>query len=456
LVLAGCQGLGNCGGGNPCREPNPLQRVGQRIFNRQPAGVMVDGCEPGLIGGGSLPLSAGAPVITNPGVVGEESAPVELLPAEPTSRATPNGGTSSGANPTGSRQGAGKAVYETYQPQGGPNPARLGRSGLSQVAGAGQVADPLANLPKLEVPADFNESSALALDANDISKPAPPDSTAGESVASMAPGFRSFKVVEPRLAAGSSPGARGWSWLADQGYKTVIDLRPTSELRAEDIPAINAAGLRYLALPTSDEAIESPSHLARFAAEIAQDSARPLYFFDSDGARASVIWYLHQVANQKNAPNEAARLAGEIGPHDDALWQKAAAVVAKLQPTQTDTSSDQPGNGSEKSVETNKTQTATPPVEGANPGISGPNAPIEANARHNSARPAMPQLSDASAGHQGPDPTAWKPFAALAAAGLAVPLGLVGRSTLARIANVRASLPAPVHAPRSIPLASGA
>jgi protein tyrosine phosphatase (PTP) superfamily phosphohydrolase (DUF442 family) len=447
LAITGCQGLGNCGGGscgggNPCREPNALQRLGQRVFNRQPRGMVVDGCEPGLIG--AAPVGAGQ-VITTPGAAAaDESAPVELLPAEPSGPAGTNPSSSAPGNnnsgTTGSRAGAGKAVYETYKPNGGPAMAR--RNSTSQPAvgakGGSQTADPLANLPRLDSPSEFESTPAVAPDASELSNKSEPNEPGGtEPAVSLAPGFRSFKVVEPRLSAGSLPGERGWAWLADQGYKTVVDLRPSAEIRSEDVATINAAGLRYLALPTTDASLDNAEHLARFATEIAHDDARPLYFFDTDGARASVIWYLHLVLNKKTAPKEAARLAQEIGPHNDALWVRADAAIAKLQPAPP---------SSPSTTSTPASDQAAPPS--TTPGQQTGQVPSVGNIV---SELFLPRPSDS----RKPDPTAWKPFAALAAAGFAVPLAFMGRSALSRVVLIRANLPAPERRLRSIASASG-
>lgn len=449
-ALAGCQGLGSCGGG-PCREPGPLSRVGQRMFNRQPSGVVVDGCEPGLIGGAPMPMGAPAPIINGPGAAIEDSPALELAPAEPTSGAAPLNNSSSnptgGTNPTSSRQGAGRAVYETLKANDGPPVARRELS-TSPSAGGDTVADPLANLPKLDPPGELGSLPApVAPDASEIAKPGVENTNASPAATSLAPGFRSFKVVEPRLAGGSLPGSKGWGWLAEQGYKTVLDLRPSHELRSEDLATVNASGLRYVALPMTDASIDDAAQLARFAAEVGQDSARPLYFFDTDGSRASVLWYVHQVAQLKASPAEAARAAEEIGPRDSALWQRADALIAKLQPTGTAPASD--------------SNSAVPPTAVPSaPATKEANATTTPKGDESRQIPTVENYVTELFGKRpnesrGGDPTAWKPFAALAAAGLTVPLAIVGRAAIPRRTS-RASLTAPERATRAIGHGSGA
>jgi protein tyrosine phosphatase (PTP) superfamily phosphohydrolase (DUF442 family) len=486
LTLAGCQsmglnlcGNGSCGSPDPCAQQGPLRRLGQRVFqghNRRGA-VVVDGCEPGFLGAAP---AVGAPVVTTPGVAapgavvtpgespfGEEPSPLDLRPigpaAEPSgSSAAPgntNGANRSNPGTTGARGDAGRAVYETMRPGGGLDTAR--RDG----------ADPLAGLPRLDAPAELSEvPGGVPPEADAFAAPAPPPDS-GEPIEagrnplpeagalSLAPGIGSFKLVEPRLAAGSLPGARGWSWLAEQGYRTVLDLRPSDQLRSEDLALINASGLRYVALPTSDADVASPSHLARFAAEIGQDAARPIYVFDSDGARVSVLWYLHEVANQNVAPDEAARVAAEIGPRVEALWARAATVVERLKPPTTpaatpatnETTVPEPPGGP---VPDREPPAATPPPStNPNPAAATPKtAGLLSGVRAYFDR-LFPQDQTPPAP---PDPTAWRPLAALAVAGLSLPLAFIGRTAITRITTAaRASLPAPARSPRSIAVASG-
>lgn len=483
--LTGCQSISPCGLGDPCREPGHLRKLGQRMFNRTPRdAVVVDGCEPGLIGATPYAGEACPPVITSPGVVGsppplgaEETPPLELGPVTPPAGSGTNGGASTAPGNSGAsnRRGeTGRAVYETVQPRSGSVARR--DNPPSQPA-----HDPLANLPSLDPPAELTGVPAVAPEADAIRAPVETTPTAarGESAAaptntppvpdsetsSLAPGIASFKVVEPRLAGGSLPLERGWSWLAEQGYKTVVDLRPTESLRSSDLAAINASGLRYVALPTPDASIDAPAHLARFAAELGQESARPIYFFDEDGARAAVLWYLHQVANQQAIPQEAARNASEIGPRNVSLWARAQAVIDRLQPAKVPASGSLTNAPEPPDSPVPDRESADTPKSTITPAQSPPSSPPSSGALAPAARLAQdsqgvqnlaPSATPPAPARPAADPAAWKPFAALAAAGMSVPIAFVGRSALGRITHVaRASLMAPRTSPRAIPAASG-
>src|SRR5262249_36584398 len=95
-------------------------------------------------------------------------------------------------------------------------------------------------------------------------QPAPESSTPAGSV----PGISRFVAVDLKVAAGSLPTTAGLSWLADKGYKTVVDLRETAEISSAFIADATARGLRYIALPTSPGTLNR-EHLARFNLELA-------------------------------------------------------------------------------------------------------------------------------------------------------------------------------------------
>ena len=90
----------------------------------------------------------------------------------------------------------------------------------------------------------------LTLAATAMPAPEPTSSAGG------APGISRFVAVDLKLAAGSLPSAAGLDWLTEKGYKTLVDLRESSET---DLPFIGEAtkrGLRYIALPVNLKSID--------------------------------------------------------------------------------------------------------------------------------------------------------------------------------------------------------
>jgi protein tyrosine phosphatase (PTP) superfamily phosphohydrolase (DUF442 family) len=230
------------------------------------------------------------------------------------------------------------------------------------------------------------------------------------------------------------PTEAGWAFLLEKGYKTVIDLRETSEVQSGDVALAARSGFRYIPLPVTLQTLNATT-LAKFQEEITLAGSRPLLFFDDNGARPAVMWYLKQVSIDKIDPADAAREAEEIGPKDTRYWLAAASLLegAKL-----------PG--------------VVPPAASPDSTISipatapGPDAPLPTSPSTSSAESDYPVAKSENAPVA--DPSAWKPYAALMVAGLGLPVAYVSRNALNFRPFARASLPAPARAPKAIPSSS--
>lgn len=371
LSLSGCSSLRLGNGCGPCSGGGgggPFKKLGQRIFRKHAAPAATpyytDACEPGFIDGGisGVPVEmGGAPVITSPPATiqgatpaapGEvDSAPLELNPIQGSTSNRP----------------AAKSLYEAQTSTGSlaSTPSRgsdqvaltQNRSEGVAVTGALGTVDPLSKFePKLSPPTQLEQvPSGLPVEAEALPKtssqvlrpPAPPASDAtppasvpvpatapstDDTVAGLAPGFRSFKSVEPRLAGGSLPSSGGFGWLNEQGFRTVIDLRPAAEVQQDEIAQIQSKGLKYVAIPIEAGSLADPKTLDRFATEIQQESSRPIYFFDADGSRAAALWYAYRVSRDGISPSVAEREADEIGPRDPKFWTEAGDLIKAAKP----------------------------------------------------------------------------------------------------------------------------
>src|SRR5271157_3018673 len=214
----------------------------------------------------------------------------------------------------------------------------------------------LDHLPPLDLPSDVTEKTTTPTVAPPAQRkpqspaPAPPsDHLSGRSSrepdlaltgtampapepassAGVAPGISRFVAVDLKLAAGSVPSAAGLDWLTEKGYKTLLDLRESSET---DLPFIGEAtkrGLRYIALPVNLKSIDR-AHVARFNFELAMSEARPLYFFDSDGTRAGTLWYIRRVAVDRVNTEIARREAEDLGLNNPDYWSAARSYLERL------------------------------------------------------------------------------------------------------------------------------
>jgi protein tyrosine phosphatase (PTP) superfamily phosphohydrolase (DUF442 family) len=358
----------------------------------------------------------------------------------------------------------------------------------------------LDNLPPLDLPRDAARADVKTAAASPTENdPAPsnlpaPVETAGTDTAtagapslpsdvSVAPGVKRFAAVEPKLAGGGLPSRDGLDWLSEKGYKTLVDLRDPGDVQSSFLADVSRRGLRYISLPISLNTLDR-DHVSRFEFEISLADARPLYFFDTDGNRAGMLWYVHRMTDGKDSydAEEAMRQAGEVGLVAEGFRKAARTYLESLKkaagPTPAPAAApgepaQPPAVGGSASLPPRPAgpnrsagEGASAPRPGASPllpdqstipakpeTIALPDAGVLDLAQAPAPAPAAPRhdLPVAAAG----DPDAWRPYLAMVFAAFGVPLAYCGRSLIQYRGMVRASLPKPVRRLRSLPGASG-
>lgn len=519
LSQAGCQSgfFGPCG---PCAN-KPLRRFGERIFNRN------NGCCGAVgMGGGTVisdvPVIEGAPAVVTPapiltpGVVipgPSDVSPQQIEPIPPASSDSAPGGEAGGTRGAGAP--ASKLNYEAARTRskvglnrgGGitrtfarktPAPTSRSASGAFPITEAIASAarkkaaergtnelSLLDDLPPLDLPREeIGTSSAAVTDRDAITTAAPVPEASGAieagkekevevatvvpdpSELNAAPGLRRFAVIEPKLAGGSLPSSEGLDWLVEKGYRTLIDLREPSEVQPSFIAEVSRKGMRYLSLPINLATLDRDL-VARFHFEISLSDARPIYFFDAEGNRPGMLWYIHRmsVKNDSYDPQEATRQADELGLSASEFREAAQAYLARSTPIKQATASP-PVTTSPAPTPTATAVPQVPSEDAREPGSTcvtpeGPASPAEPEssalpeaASFNLAAPPTTPVVDPDDQAQW-DPNAWRPFLALLLTGLGGPVAYWSRSNLSFRALKRASLPAPARRLRSLPSGSG-
>lgn len=468
LGLTGCQSgpLGPC---SPCG--SRLRSLSERAFRPFRGAGPCCGSDLGVE---ASPLPYAAPAVVAPvapsAPAGTTTVPSQTdsmpAPLEPIPSAAPgppaSGGDSSPSQ--GAKATTGKANYEAYRALGrnrttsslDPSPEPTTRSAQGSARSA-REASPLDNLPPLDLPRQALAPDATPTPSRDTtapaaSNPAPaPAETLAEVAAreasrdrrelSVAPGIRRFAGVESKLSGGSLPSPQGLDWLVEKGYKTVLDLREETEMSSTFIADVARRGMRYVALPITANSVDA-DHVDRFNFELSLADARPLYFFDKDGARAGLMWYVHRVLIDRVDPQVARRDAEDLGLIDPQFLLAADTYLKSRRPA--------PVSGDRSQSASNLPAPApadTPSRPGPAP-ATGNNAPPAP-----SAGPAPGGSADAASAPAPQDPTAWKSLAALVVTGLGVPLAYISRSAIpASVATLaRASLPGPRRTPKSLP-----
>ncbi len=498
LVQTGCQsgpfGCGTCGGfGSRIRATgayvlSPVRNVFRPVYAPS-AGC----CGGSTMGVEAAPISYGSPAVITPGTLGTPlgsalPAPGELPPtnleAIPNNDRTPAAfpGPAPGSGPAGeatpaqgSKPSTSKTNYEAFRYKSGQGQSRSGalaRSAKSSSEPTNRSAqgpksppapdaieiDPLDNLPPIELPTDLTrtnptpEKAALAPAVVSERKPAsgisPLAAKAAEGLpagANVAPGIRRFSGVESKLAGGSLPDASGLDWLVEKGYKTILDLREDSELSPGFVSDVARRGLRYVALPISLKTVDR-EHVARFHFELSLTEARPLFFCDTDGTRAGVLWYIRRVTVDKVDPLIARRDAEELGLNDTKFWRAAEDHLDAIRRSESPAPAPAPKEDAKKLDSTPSPTPAPAPTSDTN-APAAPNAgPSPTASNGESPNPFSDERDD----------SAWKPFAAMVVTGLGVPLAYMGRNALpySFSAFARASLPGPRRLPKSLPSGS--
>lgn len=257
------------------------------------------------------------------------------------------------------------------------------------------------------------------------------------------PGIVLFASLEPTLAAGSLPDTAGLDWLAEKGYKTLVDLRSSSESHENMIRESHQRGFRYLVLPIELVDLKSKD-LEQFSQQLRLVDDRPVYFFDRDGSRASALWLVHRVRQDKLELAKAAQDARDLGFMSERSLELARRFLDQhpSAPTAALKLEDAPNPIIE--IETKKK------VRNLDRGAL--------------ARQVLPALMGAwssfyhvatTVDHQVPrpsDPEGWRPFAALLVSVLAAPLVyLTHAGVVTGVRRAQASLPAPAPSRKSLP-----
>jgi protein tyrosine phosphatase (PTP) superfamily phosphohydrolase (DUF442 family) len=140
-----------------------------------------------------------------------------------------------------------------------------------------------------------------------VDKPAPP------KVSSFPVGIPQFAQTNDNLASGLRPSLDdGLDWLRDNGYKTVIYLRAPGDNDSADRKQVEQRGMKYFSLEISPQTL-SKTLANEFSSLVTEQGNRPVFVYDSDGARAGAMWYLHFRLGQKASDDDARTQARALG-----------------------------------------------------------------------------------------------------------------------------------------------
>ena len=509
LAQAGCRsdGCSNCNLGSKLTTGfnNGVQAVGRVFHHKDGGGCKTCGGSGGEYSGEGTVIDSGTPmsapgsmIYPGPGTIiqapSPESAPSQLepIPASPTSSTgastTGGSGGSNAANPASSRVAPAnnRSSYEAYVPRRRPSnelARALHSTPDASARSSGDSTNLFDDIPPVDLPAEVTRkatpTSPATAPAPVIAPASPIVPTAAENHSAaegagavpsptvaassgQAPGIRRSISVAPTIGGGSVPSVEGLDWLKEKGYKTFVDLRQGVEVEPTFADAVNDRGMVYISLPIMSSRLD-PNRLARFDDLISQSSNRPLYFCDSDGSRAGLVWYLHLRNIEGDDAQAAAQKAEDVGLTEAQLKQADAYLTThkpKPRVALANPRSDAPDATEPRPIAPAAEAAPAP----AMPTVAEPPAPAATSAPvpTPSDSPPLPMLP----GENRPqasrssdtfrDPALWRPVAALVLTGVGVPLAYWSRSALSGVRSSvrRASLPASERRSLEAPAAS--
>ncbi|HKV11718.1 MAG TPA: protein tyrosine phosphatase family protein [Thermoanaerobaculia bacterium] len=149
-----------------------------------------------------------------------------------------------------------------------------------------------------------------------------PPAAAGEDTH----GIPNASFPEKGILAAGQPTGEQLQLLAEDGYRTVIDLRPDSEPRGYDeAGAAKANGLAYVNIPVTGATLDKAA-IDRFVAEL-DKAERPVIVHCASSNRVGALYYAW--LREKGTPRDEALAKGKAaGLKSPELIEKVDAALA--------------------------------------------------------------------------------------------------------------------------------
>jgi uncharacterized protein (TIGR01244 family) len=133
------------------------------------------------------------------------------------------------------------------------------------------------------------------------------------------------------IFAGSQPAADDLRHAKENGIKTILNLRPTSEDAGFDEAALVAQlGLTYELIPFATPAELTDDVFERARAVLRDTTKRPVFFHCNSGNRVGAIWAAYRVLDGGQTWDAALEEAKQVGLKTPAFEQRAKEYVEKM------------------------------------------------------------------------------------------------------------------------------
>jgi uncharacterized protein (TIGR01244 family) len=144
-----------------------------------------------------------------------------------------------------------------------------------------------------------------------------------KDIHTTAPGMANAGQPLADVATAGQPERDDFERLAEAGYKTVVDLRSLEEPRGLDEPeVVRRAGMEYVNIPVGHERVDDDT-FERFRELVADPGQRPMLVHCSSANRVGALLIPYLILDEGKAPEDAVRMASEVGLGSDELKQAA-------------------------------------------------------------------------------------------------------------------------------------
>ncbi len=133
---------------------------------------------------------------------------------------------------------------------------------------------------------------------------------------------------EPGVLLTGQPTGEQIQLAAEDGYKTLIDLRVPAEPRGfDEVEAARLTGLVYVNLPVNPATLDQAT-IDRFLAAM-KKAQKPVLVHDGTDSRMGALWYAWLVLEKGKAPAAALAEAKATGLRQPELKEKIEKLVAE-------------------------------------------------------------------------------------------------------------------------------
>lgn len=142
-------------------------------------------------------------------------------------------------------------------------------------------------------------------------------------IAILAPNLVNAFCPIDGVATGGQPTAGDLERLAAAGYRSVVDLRPSSEPRGfDEQAAVKKAGLTYEQIPVTAQTLND-AHFDRFRQFVGDPANRPMLVHCASANRVGALLLPYLLLDEHRTPDEALALARQVGLRSQDLTDAA-------------------------------------------------------------------------------------------------------------------------------------